>query len=80
MSDCKHGSIPSHCPYCQNTKLQAVVEAYEQKFLHNRSDLRDAGYRNNKLKAENDGLRGMLYTEGWSDAVIDRVIKEMERE
>jgi hypothetical protein len=31
-----------------------------------------------QLQADNDRLRHILYTEGWSDAVIDRVIKEMK--
>jgi len=30
-----------------------------------------------KLQAENDGLRKLLYIEGWADAGIDRAIKEM---
>ncbi len=25
MSDCKHGSIPSHCPYCRIAELKATI-------------------------------------------------------
>ena len=27
MSECKHGSIPSHCPYCRIAKLTAERDA-----------------------------------------------------
>ena len=31
MSDCKHGSIPSHCPYCRITELQATIAEAENE-------------------------------------------------
>ena len=29
MSDCKHGSIPSHCPHCRIAELEAELLAAE---------------------------------------------------
>jgi chromosome segregation ATPase len=60
------GRMEAHLKELQaeNDKLQArlerLTEAYEQKFLHKRSDLRDARYRNNKLKAGNENLEAEL--------------------
>ena len=41
-------------------RLERLTEAYEQKFLHKRSDLRDARYRNDKLKAGNEKLEAEI--------------------
>ena len=38
MSDCKHGSIPSHCPYCYIAKLEA-----ERDYLLERVIVDDRG-------------------------------------
>ena len=60
------GRMEAHLKELQaeNDKLQArlerLTEAYEQKFLHKRSDLRDARYRNNKLEAGNEKLQAEL--------------------